>query len=307
MSHIQYKAPKLHETCPTCEGKGKIRRDECVKPNELVALIPYSDQRLKPRRTLAIDNWTKHFYHIGCCFLHSFLHISKADICLGNRGACFQFNSDLRPFSHGKTHPFSQYVNPGSDMPWFVHVHNPNYVSINFSPAQLNMMTIYVRIWVNNSTITNTSLEIGHVPAGKKRTFVFNVSACFSRDAAHIFQSACAQSTLPPYNEFVVNFILSSVAHILTFNDDVNLDLFPRVHCPIPLTPIVPSNTTVSTISPTPSSTSFSPSAPSTYEANSFLQSTTADNPTTKSIQSSMSNVKIYKQLQKLPCLQRYF
>ncbi|NXN11103.1 transmembrane protein 106B [Indicator indicator] len=35
-------------TCPTCQGTGRIPRGQ---ENQLVALIPYSDQRLKPRRT----------------------------------------------------------------------------------------------------------------------------------------------------------------------------------------------------------------------------------------------------------------
>lgn len=35
-------------TCPTCQGTGRIPRGQ---ENQLVALIPYSDQRLQPRRT----------------------------------------------------------------------------------------------------------------------------------------------------------------------------------------------------------------------------------------------------------------
>ncbi|XP_069735702.1 transmembrane protein 106C isoform X2 [Phaenicophaeus curvirostris] len=35
-------------TCPTCQGTGCIPTEQV---NELVALIPYSDQRLRPRRT----------------------------------------------------------------------------------------------------------------------------------------------------------------------------------------------------------------------------------------------------------------
>uniref|UniRef100_A0A3P8UNL9 Transmembrane protein 106C n=2 Tax=Cynoglossus semilaevis TaxID=244447 RepID=A0A3P8UNL9_CYNSE len=35
-------------TCPTCQGTGRIPSD---RVNELVALIPYSDQRLQPQRT----------------------------------------------------------------------------------------------------------------------------------------------------------------------------------------------------------------------------------------------------------------
>uniref|UniRef100_M4AQQ2 Transmembrane protein 106B n=1 Tax=Xiphophorus maculatus TaxID=8083 RepID=M4AQQ2_XIPMA len=36
-------------TCPTCQGTGRIPRGD--HENQLVALIPYSDQRLRPRRT----------------------------------------------------------------------------------------------------------------------------------------------------------------------------------------------------------------------------------------------------------------
>ncbi|XP_030823113.1 transmembrane protein 106C isoform X2 [Camarhynchus parvulus] len=35
-------------TCPTCQGTGRIPTEQV---NELVALIPYSDQRLRPQRT----------------------------------------------------------------------------------------------------------------------------------------------------------------------------------------------------------------------------------------------------------------
>ncbi|XP_046726174.1 transmembrane protein 106C-like isoform X1 [Silurus meridionalis] len=35
-------------TCPTCQGSGRIPSEQL---NELVALIPYSDQRLQPQRT----------------------------------------------------------------------------------------------------------------------------------------------------------------------------------------------------------------------------------------------------------------
>uniref|UniRef100_W5MZE6 Transmembrane protein 106B n=1 Tax=Lepisosteus oculatus TaxID=7918 RepID=W5MZE6_LEPOC len=35
-------------TCPTCQGTGRIPNSQ---ENQLVALIPYSDQRLRPRRT----------------------------------------------------------------------------------------------------------------------------------------------------------------------------------------------------------------------------------------------------------------
>ncbi|XP_073418728.1 transmembrane protein 106A isoform X2 [Dendrobates tinctorius] len=52
-------------TCPTCRGTGRIPRGQ---EKELVALIPYSDQRLKPRRTKLYVALA-----VSCCILVFFL------------------------------------------------------------------------------------------------------------------------------------------------------------------------------------------------------------------------------------------
>ncbi|KAM9255069.1 transmembrane protein 106A isoform 3-T3 [Cariama cristata] len=41
-------ARRSYVNCPTCQGTGRIPREQ---EKQLVALIPYGDQRLKPRRT----------------------------------------------------------------------------------------------------------------------------------------------------------------------------------------------------------------------------------------------------------------
>ncbi|KAG8545935.1 hypothetical protein GDO81_020097 [Engystomops pustulosus] len=50
VSHFPYVefTGKDSVTCATCQGTGRIPRG---RENQLVALIPYSDQRLRPRRT----------------------------------------------------------------------------------------------------------------------------------------------------------------------------------------------------------------------------------------------------------------
>ncbi|XP_059371068.1 transmembrane protein 106B-like [Carassius carassius] len=75
-------------TCPTCQGTGRIPRDQ---ENQLVALIPYSDQRLKPRRTQvnfnirfksALDTI---YFMTDCIFLHYYrtLYVSlSVFLCL---------------------------------------------------------------------------------------------------------------------------------------------------------------------------------------------------------------------------------
>uniref|UniRef100_A0A8K9WRL7 Transmembrane protein 106 N-terminal domain-containing protein n=1 Tax=Oncorhynchus mykiss TaxID=8022 RepID=A0A8K9WRL7_ONCMY len=45
-------------TCPTCQGTGHIPSEQV---NELVALVPYNDQRLRPQRTYVLQ--LTHFSH----------------------------------------------------------------------------------------------------------------------------------------------------------------------------------------------------------------------------------------------------
>ncbi|XP_068603343.1 transmembrane protein 106C-like [Brachionichthys hirsutus] len=52
-------------TCPTCRGTGRMPSD---RVNELVALIPYSDQRLRPQRTKLYV-----FLSVGLCLFASAL------------------------------------------------------------------------------------------------------------------------------------------------------------------------------------------------------------------------------------------
>ncbi|KAK2522313.1 Tmem106a [Columba livia] len=46
--------------CPTCQGTGRIPREQ---ERQLVALIPYGDQRLKPRRTKNVLNITNNNFY----------------------------------------------------------------------------------------------------------------------------------------------------------------------------------------------------------------------------------------------------
>eukprot|EP00049_Salpingoeca_infusionum_P010515 m.181294 g.181294 ORF g.181294 m.181294 type:complete len:98 (-) comp14662_c1_seq21:238-531(-) len=60
--------PRVHQACPTCNGKGKIPKDAFSR-NELVTLISVNDKRLKPRRTFVDILHTQpqtHILHTWC-------------------------------------------------------------------------------------------------------------------------------------------------------------------------------------------------------------------------------------------------
>ncbi|KTF78772.1 hypothetical protein cypCar_00028248 [Cyprinus carpio] len=73
-------------TCPTCQGTGRIPRDQ---ENQLVALIPYSDQRLKPRRTqvnfkIRFKSALDTIYFMADCFLALLQDINTLNITNNN-------------------------------------------------------------------------------------------------------------------------------------------------------------------------------------------------------------------------------
>ncbi|XP_044274605.1 transmembrane protein 106A isoform X2 [Varanus komodoensis] len=57
-------------TCPTCQGTGRIPREQ---EQQLVALIPYGDQRLKPRRTKLYVSLTVAICLLMTCLVMYFL------------------------------------------------------------------------------------------------------------------------------------------------------------------------------------------------------------------------------------------
>ncbi|XP_042331082.1 transmembrane protein 106A [Sceloporus undulatus] len=57
-------------TCPTCQGTGRIPREQ---EQQLVALIPYGDQRLKPRRTKLYVSLTVAICLLMTCLMMYFL------------------------------------------------------------------------------------------------------------------------------------------------------------------------------------------------------------------------------------------
>ncbi|KAK1173174.1 transmembrane protein 106B-like [Acipenser oxyrinchus oxyrinchus] len=81
-------------TCQTCQGTGRIPRGQ---ENQLVALIPYSDQRLKPRRTKLYVTVA-----VMVCLLLSglavfFLFPRSIDVSyLGIKSAYVSYNQDQR-------------------------------------------------------------------------------------------------------------------------------------------------------------------------------------------------------------------
>uniref|UniRef100_A0A3B4BAV9 Transmembrane protein 106B n=1 Tax=Periophthalmus magnuspinnatus TaxID=409849 RepID=A0A3B4BAV9_9GOBI len=127
-------------TCPTCQGTGRIPRGQ---ENQLVALIPYSDQRLRPSRTKLYVTLS-----VALCLLLSglavfFLFPRPIDVSyVGIKSAYVSYDQDKRIV----------YLNITSTL----NITNNNYYAIYMTniTAQVQFSkTVIGKAKINNSTL----------------------------------------------------------------------------------------------------------------------------------------------------------
>ncbi|TNN46157.1 Transmembrane protein 106B [Liparis tanakae] len=81
-------------TCPTCQGTGRIPRGQ---ENQLVALIPYSDQRLRPSRTKLYVTISVSLCLLLSCLSVFFLFPRSIDVSyVGVKSAYVAYDLDKR-------------------------------------------------------------------------------------------------------------------------------------------------------------------------------------------------------------------
>uniref|UniRef100_A0A3Q3GW01 Transmembrane protein 106B n=1 Tax=Labrus bergylta TaxID=56723 RepID=A0A3Q3GW01_9LABR len=126
-------------TCPTCQGTGRIPRGQ---ENQLVALIPYSDQRLRPRRTKLYVSASV----VLCLLLSSlavfFLFPRSIDVSYAGVKTVFvSYDQDKR----------SVYLNITNTL----NITNNNYYSVEV--ANITAQVQFAKTVIGKSRITNTT------------------------------------------------------------------------------------------------------------------------------------------------------
>ncbi|XP_077169224.1 transmembrane protein 106A isoform X2 [Paroedura picta] len=128
-------------TCPTCQGTGRIPREQ---EEQLVALIPYGDQRLKPRRTKLYVSITVAVCLLMTCLMMYFLFPrSIAVVPAGLNASAIAFNDTA----------FSIILNMTNTL----NVTNNNFYPVNV--AQLAIEVLHKAL-VIGKTSARTHLEI---------------------------------------------------------------------------------------------------------------------------------------------------
>ncbi|XP_003977745.2 transmembrane protein 106B isoform X1 [Takifugu rubripes] len=126
-------------TCPTCQGTGRIPRGQ---ENQLVALIPYSDQRLQPRRTKLYVSAS-----VLVCLLLSglavfFLFPRSIDVSyVGVKSVFVSYNKDKR----------SVYLNITNSL----NITNNNYYAVEV--ANITAQVQFAKTVIGKSRLSNTT------------------------------------------------------------------------------------------------------------------------------------------------------
>lgn len=164
-------------TCPTCQGTGRIPRGQ---ENQLVALIPYSDQRLRPSRTKLYVTLS-----VALCLLLSglavfFLFPRPIDVSyVGIKSAYVSYDQDKRIV----------YLNITSTL----NITNNNYYAISMTniTAQVQFSkTVIGKAKINNSTVI--------IPLDEKQVD-YTVPTIIADDMSYMFDY-CTLPTIRVHN-----------------------------------------------------------------------------------------------------------
>ncbi|KAL7832087.1 hypothetical protein AOLI_G00296350 [Acnodon oligacanthus] len=159
-------------TCPTCQGTGRIPREQ---ENQLVALIPYSDQRLRPRRTKLYVSLS-----VLLCLLLSglavfFLFPRTIDVSyIGVKSSYVAFDADNR----------------------IVYINITNTLSItnnNYYPVEVTNITAQVQFYktvIGKSLMSNVTTV---VPLDMQQVD-FSVPTVIANEMSYIFDFCTMQS-----------------------------------------------------------------------------------------------------------------
>ncbi|XP_069490308.1 transmembrane protein 106A [Ambystoma mexicanum] len=173
-----YMIIESHVTCFTCQGIGRIPRDQ---EKDLVALIPYSDQRLKPRRTKLYVSVAV----AACIFAFSlvifFLFPRSIDLESGG------LNSSVVSYS---TAPSRINLNTTH----ILNVTNKNYYGLHIS--QLDVEVLHVTVVIGKVSIKNL---IHIAPLGSYQVF-FTVNSTIGDDSTY---NICTWPKIKVHNIFL--------------------------------------------------------------------------------------------------------
>ncbi|XP_019905909.1 transmembrane protein 106B isoform X1 [Esox lucius] len=194
-------------TCPTCQGTGRIPRGQ---ENQLVALIPYSDQRLQPRRTKLYVTVS-----VTLCLLLSslavfFLFPRTVDVSyVGVKSVFVAYDQDRRIV----------YLNVTNTM----NITNNNYYSVEV--ANITAQVLFSKTVIGRTRINNV---IAISPLGMHQ-IDYMVPTIIADEMSYMFDY-CTLQTIKVHN-IVVMMQVTVTTTYFGHMEQVTQEMFQYVDC----------------------------------------------------------------------------
>lgn len=195
--------------CPTCRGMGRIPRE---KENEMVAIIPLSDKRLKPRRTVM---------YVCLAVLACVAVAGLLLFFLFPRSVHLQSNSP-------KLDPTYLYVNRTEEVIHMTFTNEFNVTNANFYPVyvtSLEMMATF-DTHVIGDTVNNTELTI---PIKSGKTVYAQLNVSFSGDEGYMAHY-CAEGGRRPHT-LLLPFTTTLTSTALGRTEQSSIKTYQHVRC----------------------------------------------------------------------------
>merc|ERR1712142_793522 len=268
----------VYVDCPTCRGKGRINTSS--EKNQLISLVPFSDERLKPKRTISHVIIT-----IAAVFLLTFL----ITFFIYPRSPTLELDKTV-PHT---IEPFIVNINTSSQRVDFIFenrwdLYNPNYFSITLASFTVQVSLGSLLADIKNATHVTIPFRSHFIIHQKihltyKEDLAFMVNYCQDpRQWVHTslmrFQATCITTSRDSNNTSVLEsyqYVSCALPATTTVPPPTTTTTTPKTTTPASTT--TPKTTTTSTTTKTPSPTTHVPST--TSEAVSTVVTTEA--PTT--------------------------
>ncbi|XP_065837803.1 transmembrane protein 106B-like [Oscarella lobularis] len=162
--------------CPTCHGKGTVTIKEGEDAEQLIALIPYKDNRLKPRRTVRNVVITIVICAVISGLLLFFLLPRSVTIALSENPKPFVSSVSLLHYNHT--------VEMG--VHFGVVIKNKNFLSVKLSKLTATLLQNALEV---GGIIINESLSVGSL---KSQVHNFSLALTFSNGQGLNIERLCA-------------------------------------------------------------------------------------------------------------------
>lgn len=162
-------------TCPTCHGTGRIPRGQ---DDELVALIPYSDKRLKPRRRYCVYLSILLVVLLVCgSILLAFMFPRSASISL----VAMNTSKEWVPYTN-----VSEVIN--ITMQTYIHIHNSNFFT-------MDVQWLGVSLYNSNSKVGEYRHKSVTISPRQDTVAVVNQNATFTGALAEEVWTICSSKS----------------------------------------------------------------------------------------------------------------